>query len=240
MIDWLRPEQHDPVLEFADRTLPIEPVVHPRARRMILRLASDGASVRVTYPPFGRRADAIRFARSKKDWIARQVERLPVPGALLARGSVRYRGATLSIRHDPAGPRAVTLADGAVSAGGPEASLAGRLERWLKVRALDAIERDAAFYCRRAGVSAPPCRLSGAKRRWGSCSAKGVVRVNWRLIQAPDEIRRSVVAHEIAHLVHFDHSPAFHALLAELFEGDTRTSDAWLKTHGRSLYTDFG
>ena len=53
-------------------------------------------------------------------------------------------------------------------------------------------------------------------------------------------MRRSVVAHEVAHLIHFDHSPAFHALLDELFEGDLRAANRWLKRSGRALYLPFG
>ena len=53
-------------------------------------------------------------------------------------------------------------------------------------------------------------------------------------------MRRSVVAHEVAHLKHFDHSPAFRALLSKLFEGDLKAADAWLKQHGRGLYAPFG
>ena len=57
---------------------------------------------------------------------------------------------------------------------------------------------------------------------------------------APDAVRRSVVAHEVAHLVHFDHSREFHALLARLFEGDVAEANRWLKAEGRSLYAWFG
>ena len=64
--------------------------------------------------------------------------------------------------------------------------------------------------------------------------------MNWRLIMAPDAVRRSVVAHEVAHLIHFDHSPAFHALLAELFEDDIDAANRWLKANGRRLYSYFG
>ena len=99
---------------------------------------------------------------------------------------------------------------------------------------------DLAQYCARAGRPVPELRLSRASRRWGSCSGKGCIRLNWRLVQAPDAVRRSVVAHEVAHLVHFDHSPAFRALLAALFEGDLTAADGWLRTEGRSLYAAFG
>jgi predicted metal-dependent hydrolase len=53
-------------------------------------------------------------------------------------------------------------------------------------------------------------------------------------------VRRSVVAHEVAHLVHFDHSPRFHALLAELYEADIAAANRWLKHHGRELYAPLG
>ena len=90
----------------------------------------------------------------------------------------------------------------------------------------------------------PELRLSRAQRRWGSCSGDGKtgrrIRINWRLVMAPDHVRRSVVAHEVAHLVHFDHSPAFHHLLSRLFEDEIARADAWLKTQGRSLYAAFG
>ena len=57
---------------------------------------------------------------------------------------------------------------------------------------------------------------------------------------APDFVRRSVVAHEVAHLLQFDHSPRFHAALAALYEGDLAAADRWLKQHGRGLYAPFG
>ena len=63
---------------------------------------------------------------------------------------------------------------------------------------------------------------------------------NWGLVQAPEPVRRSVVAHEVAHLTHFDHSPAFHAHLRALFEDDVSAADGWLKAHGRTLYAAFG
>jgi predicted metal-dependent hydrolase len=101
-------------------------------------------------------------------------------------------------------------------------------------------ESDMHDYCAAAGLAPVPVSLSRAQRRWGSCSDRHRIRINWRLVQAPDFVRRSVVAHEVAHLVHFDHSPAFHALLARIFEGEIQAADRWLKEHGRGLYTAFG
>jgi hypothetical protein len=128
----------------------------------------------------------------------------------------------------------------AIRIGGPAESLGPRLQRWLEGEARRLITADLAHYCQRAGQPAPPLALSRAQRRWGSCARSGTIRINWRLVMAPDLIRRSVVAHEVAHLVHFDHSPRFHAFLGEIFEADIREADLWLRREGRSLYRPFG
>ena len=127
-----------------------------------------------------------------------------------------------------------------VRVGGPQGTVPARLKRWLEAEALSLLADDLAHYCARADVAVPQLGLSRATRRWGSCSGKGVIRINWRLVMAPDHVRRSVVAHEVAHLVHFNHSPAFHALLDDLFEGEVDAANHWLKRHGRSLYAHFG
>jgi len=118
-------------------------------------------------------------------------------------------------------------------------TLPRRLQRWLEAEALRLFAADARDYCTAAGLDTASVKLTRARKRWGSCSSEGVLRLNWRLVQAPDAIRRSVVAHEVAHLVHFDHSPAFHALLGELYEGDIDQANRWLSRHGRELYAAF-
>ena len=116
----------------------------------------------------------------------------------------------------------------------------GEAHERLEGEAQRLLEADVAFYCERAGLTVPPLKLSRAQRRWGSCSDRKAIRINWRLVQAPDAVRRSVVAHEVAHLVHFDHSRRFHALLAEIFDDDLPAAERWLKAHGRRLYASFG
>lgn len=239
MIGWLTGGA-DPMIELSGRILPIELNRHARARRLTLRLAPDGSAVRITLPRWCRSQDAIAFAQVRKAWLEAQLAKVPVPVDPLARGTVRLRGQELAIEWQAAAPRRPVLTDGGLKAGGPRETLGPRLRRWLEGEAQRLMAQDLAEYCARAGVPAPQLRLTRAGRRWGSCSTKGIVRVNWRLAMAPDFVRRSVVAHEVAHLVHFDHSPAFHALLANLFEGEIGEADAWLKAHGRSLYSDFG
>ena len=64
-------------------------------------------------------------------------------------------------------------------------------------------------------VEAEGYRLSEARSRWGSCGRDSVVRVHWRLVQAPRVAMEYVVAHELVHLLHRNHSPVFWTTLAE-------------------------
>lgn len=244
MIGWLRADPDTPAdapaIQLAGRQVPIELTRHARARRLTMRLAADGSAVRITLPRWCRSEDAVAFAQVRKVWLEGQLAKVPAAVDPLARGTLRYRGRDLAIAWSPSARRRPALTDGSLIVGGPRETLARRLQRWLEGEAHRFMAEDLIEYCASAGVTTPALRLTRAGRRWGSCSTKGVVRINWRLVMAPDHVRRSVVAHEVAHLVHFDHSPAFHTLLARLFEGSIAEADSWLRSHGRALYGEFG
>lgn len=241
MLDWLlRPPRQDPAVEIAGRSLPIVVRRLDRARRMTMRLAPDGSEVRISIPRWTRTDEAFAFAQSRQDWLARQLAALPAPGTLAHGTVVHFRGQPLVLAHDPTAPRKPVVVVGELRVGGPAASLAPRLLRWLQGEARAQIAQDLAHYCARADQPCPALSLSSAQRRWGSCAQDGTIRINWRLIMAPDAVRRSVVAHEVAHLLHFDHSPAFHHCLKTLFEGSVHEANRWLKANGRSLYVPFG
>lgn len=241
MLDWLkRSPREEPSLDLAGRTLPVEVRRLAHARRLTLRLAPDGSAVRVTIPQWAPTAEALAFARSRSAWLEAQLARMPQAAPLLPGALIPWRGTPRALVHDPAASRRVRLAADELHLGGPTESLAPRLRRWMQGEARILFAADLADYAPRAAVPVPRLALSNAQRRWGSCSAHGIVRLNWRLVMAPDAVRRSVVAHEVAHLVHFDHSPRFHALLGEIYEDAIDGANHWLKRHGRSLYCPLG
>lgn len=244
MLDWLRRSPADPVLELAQGPLPITIRRHARATRLTMRLAPDGSEVRITLPRWGSTRDALAFAAERTSWVEAQLARLPqvvevAPGMQLA-----FRGQPVLLDWQAKAPRRPQLAGETLQLGGPHSSVAPRVRRWLEGEALRHLADDLAFYCNRADQPTPQLRLSRAQRRWGSCTGERAtgrcIRINWRLIMAPDPVRRSVVAHEVAHLTHFDHSPGFYALLDRLYESDLAEADHWLKREGRSLYAAFG
>ena len=240
MIEWLRSGHARPTVTIAGRELPVAIRRHPRARRLTMRVAPDASEVRITLPTWGRTADALVFVERRAAWLEQQLAAIPAAAPPQPGGAIAYRGEQLRIDWAPGHRRTPRLASGAVELGGPAETVPRRLRRWLEGEALRLMTGDLADYCAAGALALPTLRLSRAQRRWGSCSGKGCIRVNWRLVQAPDFVRRSVVAHEVAHLVHFDHSAAFRALLRTLFEGDIAEADAWLRRDGRGLYAAFG
>ncbi len=240
MIDWLRREALEPEIEIAGRVLPIELNRNRRAKRLTLRLAPDGSVVRITLPHWCRSVEALAFAHARADWLGEQLAKVPERRDPLDEGKLTYCGREVRFDWSADHPRKPVFDQAGLRVGGPQETLTKRLQRWLEAEAQRLFAQDAQDYCRGAGLPVADARLTRAKRRWGSCSSEGVLRLNWRLVQAPDFVRRSVVAHEVAHLVHFDHSPAFHALLDELFEGNIEEANHWLRQHGRTLYAAFG
>jgi len=239
MIDWLRAPA-DPVVVLGTGELPLHIRRHPRATRMTLRLGDDGESARVTLPRWGTTTEAVKFAQSRAGWLEAQLAKRPPRTEPHPGGTVVFRGRELMIDWHADRPRKAVLRDTSITLGGPRDTLAPRLRRWMQGEARALFADDLAFYASRAGLCVPDFALSNARRRWGSCSSSGTVRLNWRLVQAPDEVRRSVVAHETAHRVHFDHSPRFHTLLGELFESDLPAAERWLKANGPALFSSFG
>lgn len=245
MIDWLKRASIDPEIELNGQTIPIIVRRHSTAKRLTLRLAPDGQSVRITLPRWAHGNEAIAFAHTRHEWLEKQHARIPGRSAPQAGGDLIYRGEALTIDWDESAPRKPRLENDTLRVGGAAEGLETRIRRWLEARALALFQTDLADYTAAASLDPVPIGLSRAQKRWGSCSDGGQsgqrrIRINWRLVQAPDFVRRSVVAHEVAHLVHFDHSPAFHALLGDIFEGDVSAADRWLKINGRTLYTAFG
>lgn len=215
---------------------PIEVVRHARARRARLSIDPASGRTRLTLPPRAPLGAALRWAETQHEWIAAQRARLPEPRPFVPDGTLPYRGGALTIDWRATEPRRVSIDGERLICGGPRDGLARRITAWLKRQALALVEEETAAYARAAGVSVDRVAIGDPKGRWGSCSSKGAIRYSWRLILAPDHVRRATVAHEVAHRLHMDHGPEFHAAVARLYGEDPAPSRAWLRTHGAALH----
>lgn len=221
---------HDPRLP-----LPIAIRIHPRARRLGLRLDGAGETLLLTCPPRSSRRAALDWAAGQRDWIEAQLAHA-APEQPLAPGAViPVEGVETRLEWIANGPRAVAWGDGVLSCGGPREAFARRMEDWLRAKARDLLSADTTEVTRKAGVGVRQVSIGDAGTRWGSCSASGSIRFNWRLVLAPPEVRRWVVAHEVAHRLHMNHGPAFKAAEARLFDGEVAAARLLLRRLGPGL-----
>lgn len=211
-----------------------------RARRMLLRVMPRDGAVVLVLPKRASLQAGRQFMAEQAGWIlARQAER-PQSPPWADGGSVPFLGETLTIRHCPqARARGAVWREGGelLVAGQPE-HLARRLRDWLKVRAREEFTVQARSLAAGEGLAISRVTVRDTSSRWGSCSAGGNLSFSWRLIMAPPAIVRYMVAHEVAHLRHMDHSDAFWRLVARLSGGEAemRTARHWLKRHGAALH----
>ena len=214
----------------------LEIVRSPRARRVQLKFDPSSGRARLVLPRRAGLDRALAWAEDKADWLAEQRARLPAarpfaPGAVLP---VADRDVTI-VREE--GRRRALVRDGdRLLVAGPEETIARRVEAWLKRESLALLTQETAEFAAKAGVTVSHVAVGDARGRWGSCASSGAIRYNWRLLLGPGSVRRATVAHEVAHRVHMNHGPRFHALVAELFAADPTPARAWLRAHGAQLH----
>lgn len=209
---------------------------HPRARRAKLRIDIAARQPVLVLPKRASLRRAAGWAETHRDWIETRLGALP-PVTMLAPGaSLPFRGGMLVIDHDFAAPRKPRMHGDRLLVGGPVEGLERRALGWLRDEARAVLESESRTLAERAGLPLARVTIGDARSRWGSCSAAGNIRYNWRLILAPPRVLAATVAHEVAHLRHMDHGAQFHALVADLFGADPAPERAWLREHGAALH----
>ena len=217
--------------------LPVPIEIRPirGARRLRLRYDEVRGVLKLTCPMRTSRRAALAWALDQRDWIDTQLAR-SVPGEPFAPGSIiPIEGRDIRLVWLQSAPRTPQVEDGELRCGGPEAGFERRVAAFLKRRAIETMSREAADFAALAGIAVAGVSIGDAATRWGSCTSEGRIRLSWRLILAPPEVRRFVVAHEVAHLVHLNHGPAFKALEARLFGPGLAEAKASLRRIGPRL-----
>lgn len=108
------------------------------------------------------------------------------------------------------------------------------LRSWYRERAAEMLCGRVAFYAPLLQVEPGTLRVKEQKSRWGSCSGKGNLNFNWKLIMAPPEVLDYVVVHELCHLIHMNHSREFWRQVERIMPDYDRYR-RWLKEHGQQL-----
>ncbi len=213
--------------------------VNPRARRLSIRIDARAGEAVLVAPSERRLADVVAFARTKASWMRERLAERP-------HGTPLEPGAVIDLFGQPvrlvavggAGAARLTEdAEGAVIASGGEGeAYARRVENLFKRVARDTLQTRTDVHLRTLGQRPVKMSIADPKSRWGSCSPHNrSIRYSWRVVMAPPAVIDYLAAHEVAHLVHADHSPAYWSVVQRLV-GDHRPFRKWLRDNGPALH----
>ena len=220
-----------PILTVGKTEIPYQVRFSPKAARKRIVITPDGVKVVApTGTSWNGSEGLLAYVKGKRRWVFDSVceveerHRKLLTQRYASGAKLQYRGRWLMLEVQPGPVAQVEINCRSKFHVIVPAALEGleRLEAirvafdgWLHGRAERDMSRFGRLHEATLGVEARGYRLSRAKSRWGSCGRDGVVRVHWRLIQAPKVTMEYVVAHELTHLLYRNHSPAFWRKLAE-------------------------
>ena len=225
-------------LTLDGRQIRLNMVRNLRARRYVLRLGQDG-SARVTIPRGGSAAEARRFAERNQAWLEAQLRRLATrptrPDQWMAGMEILFRGELVRIEAGTNGESGlIRFGSEVVRAPDPGADLRPAVEGHLRRLAAKELPVRVLEFATAHQLNVRRITIRDQRSRWGSCSRRGTISLNWRLIQAPPFVRDYIVLHELAHLREMNHSARFWHAVSRLCP-DYQAAERWLKQNSSLL-----
>ncbi len=194
--------------------MPPYALVRSRRRRTLCLQISPAGDVRLLVPTSTSQRDIDAFLDAKADWIKRTLSRLdqaPKAPPFATGLPLTYLDLVLHLQVDYRPGAATVKRDGltlAVVAANEDRARAA-LEAWYREAARHQGVARIIHFAPLVGRAPQHIRIAGQKTRWGSCSARGTISLNWRLMLVPAPLFDYVVAHELCHLIHAHHGPRF-------------------------------
>lgn len=237
----LRPPRTNPDPAFLDvggRRVPLAMIRNPRARRYLLRLRPDG-SVRITVPRHGSFGEGRRFAERNTRWVAGQLEKLAAQPAKskewLLGTEILFRGELLKLAAQFDGHTgAVQLGGEVIRTPSTSADLRPTVVKHLWQLAAAEFPPRVMELAATHQLTVRRVTVRDQRSRWGSCSRRGTISLNWRLIQTPAHVRDYIILHELMHLRQMNHSSRFWREVESVCP-DYETAERWLKQHATLL-----
>ena len=225
-------------LSVGPQPLPLLMVRNPRAHRYLLRLRPDGTA-RVTIPRGGTAAMARQFVERHATWLEREFQRLQSqprkPAAWQIGTEILLRGDVVCIEAGSGGEaETVRFGGELVRIPDPVTDLRPAIEGHLRRLAARELPPRVLELAARHGLTVRRITVRSQKSRWGSCSRRGTISLNWRLIQTPAFVSDYICLHELVHLRQMNHSPRFWREMERVCP-DYRTAKRWLKEHSGLL-----
>jgi hypothetical protein len=214
-------------IEIGGQTFPIEICRRRGARRYIVRVTPH-AVVRLTVPYGAPIARGVAFAARQSAWIAREWQRQRTRTAEWTPGDCCwFRGERVPV--GTAGSR-VLVGGADIGAFEDVLGLRGSVEQALRELARTELPARCLGLARTVALDVDRVSVRNQRSRWGACSTRRSITLNWRLVQTPERVRDYIIWHELAHLAVPNHSRRFWREVARLCP-TWREAEAWLKAN---------
>lgn len=213
-------------------------VRNPRARRYVLRVRADGVA-RVTIPRWGSKKEAQAFLVRHAEWMAQQRARRAAERSLFCGwrigSTILLHGEPVTVeRIDENGQPCLRLGEWVLPWSGDAEDVRPHLEQHLRRRAVTELPARVWEWAQRLNAPLKRVSVRNQRTRWGSCSARGTVSLNWRIVQAPAWVGDYLIIHELTHLFEMNHSARFWRRV-EMTCPDYARAEAWLRTNSARL-----
>ena len=222
--------------DVADR-LVVE--TNPRARRLGLRVEPARDCIVLVRPKRATDKMVKAFIADHLTWIRKHLDELPSRVPFADGSIIPFRDVEHLIVARPESKGGVWRENKTIVVTGRAEHASRRVTDWLKKEAREQLVPLVNEMATKVGRVATHITLRDTRTRWGSCAQGGKLSFSWRLVFAPDFVLTYVAAHEVAHLVHANHGPAFKRVVAELLRPHNVTMTSarkWLRGSGTNLH----
>lgn len=213
----------------------IKVIKSPAAKRLTLRIDARERIPVLTIPSRCSSQKAVDFVNQHREWITENLDKIPVAKRFEDGETISILGKKYIICHAPQSRRGAYIEEDKLYVSGAAEFLHRRVCDYIKKTAQKEFLKLSQQMAKKIGCHVKSVVIKDTKSRWGSCSTLDNINYNWRVALAPEFVIHYLIAHEVSHLLHPDHSKNFWQCVKNLFPrcGEGRL---WLTQHGKDLY----
>lgn len=215
---------------------PLKIIKSARARKLTLRIDTKERMAVLTLPRYCAQKKAVEFVTHHQEWIKSSLAQIPAAKSFQNGDKISLFGQEVTISHEPSRRLGAKLENTKLIVSGEKEFINRRVKDYIKKKAAEEFGKRARRYAKKLGVKIHGITIKDTKSRWGSCSTLNNLNFSWRVALAPNYVIDYLMAHEVSHLVHHDHSPNFWQTVKSL-NADYEKGEKWLKDHGKELYS---
>jgi len=212
--------------------------INPRAKRLSLRIDIKSAAIRLTIPKGASQHAINRFLNTQKQWIIDRQKQLKPKQDIVTGTIIPFMGIDHHIHIESHTKRSTEITrssdDPTITIKTSRDDPTQNLKRWIIHQAQETITALAHTKAKSIDKSITQIDFRDTSSRWGSCSSDARLMFSWRVIMAPPYVLDYLVAHEVAHLKHMNHSKEFWDLCYQLGQAPDK-GRIWLKQYGNNL-----